>query len=97
MTWIRRSWTPAEADDWTKEDVITMVASTLAYITLTIGFALSFFLLWYGFLTLAAGIVFTVFMHWVIDPKLKVISSEYEAQQKKYLLELEKKLRWEED
>ncbi len=97
MTWIRRTWTPAGADDWTKEDLIAMVVSPLAYITLTLGVALSCFLLWYGFLTLGAGIVLTLFMHWVIDPKLKVISSEYEARQKRYLEELEKKLRWEEE
>jgi hypothetical protein len=34
-------------------------------------------------------------MYWVIDPKLKKISSEYEKKQKSYLLELEKQARWE--
>jgi len=97
MSLLRRKWTPADADDWTKEDILVMVVSPLAYIALTLGAALSFFLLWYGFLTLGIGILLTIFMHWVIDPKLKVISTEYEAKQKRYLEELEKKVRWEED
>ena len=34
-------------------------------------------------------------MHWVIDPKLKVISNEYEKRQLEYIDELERKARWE--
>jgi hypothetical protein len=37
----------------------------------------------------------TIFMHWVIDPKLKMVSAEYEKQQKSFLEELERKVRWE--
>ena len=93
---IRRTWTPEEADQWTKEDWITIVCSVLAYVFLTIGTGLSLLLLWYGFLILFIGIVLTVFMHWVIDPKLKIVSAEYEKQQKGSLEELERKIRWEE-
>ena len=31
---------------------------------------------------------------WVIDPKLKAISDEYETKQQEYLYELEEKVRW---
>jgi hypothetical protein len=60
-----------------------------------IGVALSFLLLWTGFVILALGIVATILMHWIIDPKLKVISDEYESKQKKYINELERSVRWE--
>jgi hypothetical protein len=93
---IRRTWTAQEADQWTKEDWITIVVSVLAYISLTIGVGLSLLLLWYGFIILILGILLTIFMHWVIDPKLKMVSAEYEKQQIGYLEELEKKVRWEE-
>ncbi|UCH63054.1 MAG: hypothetical protein JSU77_00950 [Fidelibacterota bacterium] len=96
MALIRRKWTPAAADEWTREDWITIVLSPLAYITLAIGVALSIFLLKIGFIVLGAGVVLTALMHWVIDPKLKTISEDYEKKQKDYLEELEKIIRWEE-
>lgn len=96
MSFINRKWTPAHADEWTKEDWITIVVSPLAYILLTIGVGLSFLLLPLGFILLGAGIIVTIFMHWVIDPKLKVISSEYEKKQHEYLEKLERNVRWEE-
>jgi hypothetical protein len=45
---------------------------------------------------LALGIFLTWLMHWVIDPKLKMISSEYEKKQHEYLEQLERNARWEE-
>jgi hypothetical protein len=96
MALIRRNWTPADADEWTKEDWYTIVISPLAYILLTVGTALSFLLLWWGFVVLGIGIVLTILMHWIIDPKLKTISGEYEKRQKHYLEELERSVRWEE-
>ena len=96
MALIRRTWTPAAADDWTREDWIAIVLSPLAYIGIAVGVALSILLLPVGFLILAAAIVLTILMHWVIDPKLKMISQEYEKKQKQYLDDLEKTVRWEE-
>lgn len=95
MALIRREWTPHEADNWTKEDWITIILSPLAYIFLAIGVGLSFLLLPWGFVLFLIGIILTILMHWVIDPKLKMISSEYEKRQKEYLLELDRKVRWE--
>ena len=94
MSIIRRKWTPAEADEWTKEDWLAIVISPLAYILLTVGTGLSFLLLPIGFITLAIGIILTIIMHWIIDPKLKTISNEYEKKQKAYLIDLENKTRW---
>ncbi|MBN2423540.1 MAG: hypothetical protein JXR46_07555 [Calditrichaceae bacterium] len=97
MSFIKRQWTAAEADEWKKEDWITIIISPLAYIFLTIGTGLSFLLLPIGFIALAVGIILIVLMHWIIDPKLKTISSDYEKKQKAYLEELENKTRWEEN
>lgn len=95
MALIRRKWTPAAADEWAREDWITIVLSPLAYIALAIGVALSILLQNVGFIILGAAVVLTFLMHWVIDPKLKTISEEYEKRQKHYLEELEKTVRWE--
>ena len=94
MAFIRRTWTPIEADEWTREDYIAMLLSSLAYITLMVGVALSFLLLWQGFVILGVGVVLVALMYYVIDPKLKSISEEYEKKQQAYLDELEASARW---
>lgn len=96
MSFIRRNWTPGEADDWTKEDWIAVVLSVASYILLMVGTVLAFLLNIWGFIILALGILTTYFMHWVIDPKLKTVSEEYEKKQHEYLENLERKVRWEE-
>jgi len=96
MSWIKRRWTAVEADRWTKEDYLTFVISPLVYVLLMIGTALSLLLRWYGFLLLGAGVILLLLMLWIIDPKLKAISEEYEVKQKQYLEDLEKIARWEE-
>jgi hypothetical protein len=95
MVLIRRKWTPKEADEWAREDWLAILISPLAYICLAVGVALSMMLLPLGFIILAAGIALIVLMHWIIDPKLKMISTEYEKKQKHYLESLEKTIRWE--
>ncbi len=95
MKLIRRDWTPEKADEWRREDWIAIVFSVLAYVLLTVGSALSFLLLPSGFLILGLGIVSTAVMYWVIDPKLRMISSEYEKKQKDYLRQLEEIQKWE--
>ena len=95
MSWIKRRWTAVEADRWTKEDYLTFVISPLVYVLLMIGTALSLLLRWYGFLLLGAGVALLLLMLWIIDPKLKAISEEYEVKQKHYLEDLEKIARWE--
>ncbi len=91
---IRRKWSADEADEWTKEDWIAIVLSPLCYVLITIGAALSILLQMSGYIMLAIGIVMTVFLHLVIDPKLRAISKEYETKQQGYLHELEAKVRW---
>ena len=95
MAFIKRNWTPHEADEWTKEDWFAIVLSPLSYILIAFGLAMSFFLLGIGFVLLAAGLTAAAVMFWIIDPKLNVLSEDYEAKQREYLKELEKIQRWE--
>jgi len=95
MSLIRRNWTAKEADEWKKEDWFAIILSALSYVLLTIGSAMSFLLMPTGFVILGIGIVITILMYWIIDPKLRMISSEYETKQKDYLLQLEEIQKWE--
>ncbi|UCD36834.1 MAG: hypothetical protein JSW54_08310 [Fidelibacterota bacterium] len=95
MSIIQRRWTPEQADEWTKEDWMAIVLSPLAYMLITVGVAMAIMLRPVGFILLVAGGVITVVMHLIIDPKLKVISAEYEKNQKRYLEELDRRVRWE--
>lgn len=94
MSFINRNWTPETADEWKKEDYISILLSSLSYIFLMIGTALAFLLLPIGFILLGIGIVLSLLMFWVIDPKLKVISTKYEKKQKDYLLKLDEIQKW---
>lgn len=95
MSMIRRDWTAHDADTWTKEDWLTIVLSPIGYFLLAIGTFWSFMLQWYGFVVLGVAAVVIALMHWVIDPKLQSISTEYEKKQQQYIDELERKNRWE--
>ncbi len=92
---FKKDWTPVEADEWTKEDGFTILISPIIYVLLTVGTALSLLLQWQGYVILAGGVILTIIMHSVIDPKLKAISEEYERRQQDYLEALEEANRWE--
>jgi antibiotic biosynthesis monooxygenase (ABM) superfamily enzyme len=94
MSWIRRRWSPEAADEWTREDFIGIVFSVISYVAIAIGVPLAFFG-WLGWLLVIIGLVSMGLMYYVIDPKLRAISSEYEKRQKHYLEELDRKVRWE--
>jgi len=95
MGWIRKNWTAADADRWTKEDYLTFILSPLIYFLLAVGVAMSLLLLWYGWVLLGVSVILLVIMIKIIDPKLKAISEDYEVKQKEYLEDLEKIARWE--
>ena len=96
MAWIKTAWTAAEADNWSKEDVLTWILSPLTYLLSALAVAFICLLRWYGFVLLAVDIVLLFVMFRIIDPKLKAISEDYEHKQKKYLEDVEKIARWEE-
>jgi len=97
MGLIKREWQANEADEWTKEDWIAIIISPFSYVLICMGLAMSLFLLPAGFFLLAVGIVITVVMFVVIDPKLRAVSTDYEQKQREYLKDLEKIQRWEEE
>lgn len=95
MGWIRREWTPEAAQHWTREDLIAAALSAVSYGLIIIGGTLSLVASVTGYVTLAAGIALAGLMYWVIDPKLRAVSAEYERQQAQHLERMEKITRWE--
>ncbi|GMV05554.1 MAG: sodium:proline symporter [Gemmatimonadota bacterium] len=91
---IRRSWTPEEADAWSREDWIVIVLSPLAMGLGMVGTANVFLGRFSGAWQLALAALLTVAIFWIIDPKLKAVSVEYEQQQARYLARLERQMRW---
>lgn len=94
---LKRHWKPEEADCWTKEDWVVIIISPIAYALLMIGLALLIFLRLDGLILFILGVFATIFLHYLIDPKLRAISSEYEKKQREYIERLEMVVRWRED
>lgn len=94
MSLIRRTWTAEAADEWTKEDYLGMLFASLSYVCIAIGTPLAFFF-WWGWLIAGAGIASLLLMLYIVDPKLRALSTEYEQRQKGYLEELDRINRWE--
>jgi len=92
---IRRRWTPEEASSWTREDWIAIVLSPVVYSLIMFG--LVDVLLWRprGSVLLMLAAAGWAVIYWVIDPKLRAVSVEYEQRQSHYVERLERKLRWE--
>ncbi len=97
MALIKRTWTAKDADEWTKEDLFASILSPIIYGLFTIGPALAALLMPIGFILTGVGILLTLLMVFIINPKLAVISEDYEKKQKQYLDELERKVKWEEE
>ena len=95
MRRLRRRWTAQAADEWTQEDWIAAVLASLSYVFLAVGLALSLLLLWPGYVLFILGVVMALLMYYVVDPKLKVLSTAYEAKEREYASEVEKAQRWE--
>jgi Na+/proline symporter len=93
---IQRRWTAAEAEEWTREDWIVIALSPLVMAGFMLGVALLLLLQPGGILLTVGALAGTGVMYWVIDPKLRAVSAEYEQRQARYLEELERGVRWEE-
>jgi solute:Na+ symporter, SSS family len=94
---IRRTWTPEQTGDWTREDWIAIVLSPLVMGALMIGVTKLLLLQPGGILLVVGAVLGAGVIYWVIDPKLRAVSTEYEAQQGQYVKELEQRLRWQEE
>ncbi len=93
---IRRTWTAEQADEWTREDWLVVVLSPISMGALMIGVVKSLLLQTGGIPLLLGAIATILLIYWIIDPKLRAISKEYETQQAEYVKQLEKSLRWQE-
>ncbi|MFH1279756.1 MAG: hypothetical protein ABIK65_15420 [Candidatus Eisenbacteria bacterium] len=96
MGFIRRSWTPADAEGWSKEDTIAVVVSPLIYMLLLVGVALAALARPAGYILTGLAVVLILLLVFVINPKLSAVSEEYEKKQKEYLESLDRKMKWEE-
>jgi hypothetical protein len=94
---IKRRWTAAEAEEWTREDWIVIALSPLVMAAFMIGVASILVLRPGGIALTLFAVVGTLAIYWIIDPKLKAVSAEYEQRQAKYLEELERGVRWEQE
>jgi Na+/proline symporter len=94
---IRRTWTPEQADEWTREDWIAVILSPIVFAALMIGVTQLLLLQPGGLWLVLFAVLGTLAIYWVIDPKLRAVSSEYEAQQAKYVEQLEQRMRWQEE
>ena len=94
---IRRSWTAEQANEWTREDWIAILLSPVVFAFLLIGVTKMLLLQPSGVLLTAAAVALTAVIYWVIDPKLRAVSIEYEAEQASYLEALERNMRWQDD
>lgn len=95
MSWIRRTWTPQAADNWSKEDALAAAFSVISYLTFLLGSALALLARLEGFLLVLIAILCAGAMYWIIDPKLRAVSADYESKQKAYLKRVEGVTRWE--
>ncbi len=93
---IRRTWTAEQADAWTREDWLVVVLSPLVMAGLMLGVTKSLLLQSGGVLILLSAVTGMFLIYWIIDPKLRAVSREYENQQAGYVAELEQRLRWQE-
>ena len=91
---IRRAWTAEQADAWTREDWLVVVLSPLVMAGLMLGVTKALLLQPGGVLILVTAVAGMFLIYWIIDPKLRAVSREYESQQAGYVAELEQRLRW---
>jgi len=97
MSLFKRDWTPAEADQWTVHDLLACVFGVLAFFLVTIGLAGTLLLQVWGFVSLAAALVFTWLTFRVIDPKLRTLSEAFDERQAEFLESVERQNRWEQE
>jgi len=91
---IRRTWTAEQAGEWTREDWIVIVLSPLVFAFILFGLTKLLLLQISGLWLVLAAIAGAAAIYWVIDPKLRAVSEEFETTQAKYLEELERSVRW---
>jgi len=92
---IKRAWTAEEAEDWSREDWVAIVLAPMVYALVMVGVATALLGQLSGVAMLLGGLAIGGVIYWVIDPKLRAISAEYEERQAEYLRDLERSMHWE--
>ncbi|MEM7585331.1 MAG: hypothetical protein AAF560_18220 [Acidobacteriota bacterium] len=92
---FKRDWSPEDADEWTRHDVVAAVLSAACYLLVALGVAGSLMLEPWGFAALVGSMVCAGLMFRIIDPKMKAMSQAFEANQKAYLDKMNRATRWE--
>lgn len=93
---LRREWTPEEADLWTAHDAVAALLSAVCYVLVALGVASVLLLRPWGFAALAGAVVCGWLMFRIIDPKLRALSLAFEGSQGRYLADLDRRTRWQE-
>jgi len=94
---MAKKYTPEQAENWGWEELVACITAPAGYIFITIGLALVCLLRWDGWVYLIIGIVSTLVMYFVMDPKLRAVSDEYEKQQAEWLKHVENVSKWQEE
>ncbi len=89
---IRRVWSAEEAQEWSREDWIAIALSPVAFGCLLFGLTEALLLRPAGVWMLLAAAAGGAAVYWVIDPKLRAASAQYEARQAGYLEEMERRV-----
>jgi len=97
MSLFKRDWTAIEAEEWTSHDVWASLFSAASFFLMAVGVAGSLLLQTWGFVTLGLALVCVWVMFRIIDPKLRAISTDFEAKEAAYIEQLDRATRWEAD
>jgi hypothetical protein len=93
---FKKDWSPEEADEWTKHDLVASVFSALTFVFVAVGLSGALLLRAWGFAALILGVGCCWVMYRTIGPKLRAMSIAFEQKQGGYLERVDKSTRWEE-
>jgi solute:Na+ symporter, SSS family len=91
---IKRHWTDEEAQEWTREDWIAIVLSPLVYGLILFGLVDLLLARGPGVAMLLLAAALWMVIYFVIDPKLRAVSVDYERRQAQYVRRLEERMQW---
>ena len=90
-----RSAISGSQKEWSREDLLACILSALAYLNCLAGTALLLMNQWTGYALTAITVAQVAAMFYIIDPKLRKVSDDFENKQQEYLEELDKIVEWE--
>jgi len=93
---MAKRYTAESSEKWGWEELVDCITAPASYIFISLGLALTILLRPIGYVYLAIGIIASLVMYFVIDPKLRAVSDEYERRQSEFLEQVEKVSKWEE-